>query len=138
MTDTDINTTKAKLHIALRSFGVKTNSSFPHADLYIDCRGVPDPSHAVITAQEPGTGDMIAQRQWVKERVNLTLYTDLIADHLRRLTTRRGVGLEYDKPFNILTLCAHGIHRSRAMKWLLAERLHQMGFQHVEVKGGGH
>ena len=128
-----LNLNEARLHlpIVLMSFGVKSGQLFPPADLYLDCRGCADPSHVMS-----GTGDDPEVQEWVWDRSAniLQAYRGLIWESISRLTTRRGAGKEFDKPFVILTMCAHGIHRSRAMKHILGRWLRADGFSQVEVK----
>lgn len=126
---TDFAKIKSNLEIVLRSFGVKSGKDFPSADTYIDCRGIPDPSHYTS-----GNGDDPAVQQWVKEKIDLGLYYELVMQHFSMLTLRKGQGNEFDKPFIILCMCAHGIHRSRALKNLLAASLKGNGYQKVKVE----
>ena len=121
---------KDHLSITLASFGVKTGMEWPKADLYIDCRGVANPMH---TAGLCGTGDEGEVQEWVRTYTDVFPYYDIVREALTRLTTRRGEGKEFDKPFHIVTMCAHGIHRSRAMKHIIGKHLTGLGFK-VEVK----
>lgn len=122
---------KQHLTIQIQSFGIKSGQPFPLGiDLYLDCRGVIDPSQNGIA----GNGDNLEVQAFVKHNSATFAYFDLTLQGIYRLTTRRGEGKEFDKPFQVLTMCAHGIHRSRAMKHILAEWLRDIGFQHVEVK----
>lgn len=125
---TSIVETKFKLPITLISFGVKSGKPFPKADCYLDVRGAADPSFAVA-----GNGDDPAVQKYVMGFSSITPYLEVISEHLRRLTSRRGEGNEYNKPFVVCCMCAHGIHRSRAMKHILASMLRNNGWQQVEV-----
>lgn len=125
----DLDRARVKLPIILMSFGIKSGLDFPIVDLYLDCRGCADPSREMS-----GTGDDPNVQAWVEAHSFTGTYRELIKDALLRLTTRRGAGKEFDNPFVILTMCAHGIHRSRAMKHILGRCLRDDGFQLVEVK----
>ena len=127
---------KTDLKIILKSYGLKSGQPLPPADCYIDCRGVPDPSQAIGGSGLGfgGNGDLPAVQTWIASHIVLLPYREIVGDHLSKLSTRRGVGHEYDKPFIILTMCAHGIHRSRAMKHILARELRGVGYQHVRVE----
>ena len=126
---TDLAAVRHLLPITLSSFGLKSGQPFPPADLYIDCRGVADPSQSGLS----GSGDSVHIQQWVSEHTNTSPYYDMVVGGLLRLTTRRGRGQEYDKPFHIVCMCAWGIHRSRAMKYILARLLREVGCRRVKV-----
>ncbi len=129
---TDIVQSMKHLHIEFSSFGVKNNSPLPAAECFIDCRGVPDPSRVVGFMS--GTGDNPTLQEYVEQNMDVGPYLRLLNDHFSRLITRKGAGHEFDKPFRVVTMCAHGIHRSRAMKHILSKHLIARGFEHVEVK----
>ena len=110
-----------KPKLIFTSFSLKNGQPLPSADCYVDCRGIPNP----IYGGPAGTGHDLGVRKWVRERLNQAheqhLYVDLVSASINALTTRRGAGHETDKPFVVCCMCAHGIHRSVAMKHLLAE-----------------
>lgn len=126
----NLSEAKKNLSIVFHSFGVKSGQEFPKADLYLDCRGVAEPSGAGLS----GTGDNPDVQDWVNLNSNLSPYFDMVIGGISRLSTRRGVGKEYEKPFTVVTMCAHGIHRSRAVKHILAKTLRGTGWGMVEVK----
>lgn len=133
---TPIEDCAKRLTVEIASFGVKNlavHDSFPKAELYLDCRGVTDPS---LTPGAPvGNGDNPDVQEWVEFHNDISPYTQLTIRAMQRLVSRRGVGHEFDSPFRILTMCAHGIHRSRAMKHILAKILkHVWGFHSVVIK----
>lgn len=121
---------KQNLFITLRSFGVKSGEPFPPAELYLDCRGLANP----IYGGPSGTGDDPKVQGWVANFSDITLYFRLVEEAFSRLTTRKGKGKEYDAPFRIVCMCAHGIHRSRSLKHILAGWLRMEGYQRVEVQ----
>lgn len=127
---TDLNVVKASLPLIFFSFGVKGDKEFPKADLFLDCRGVANPSHG----GPPGSGDDLDVQMWVAEHSNLRPYVEMVKMALSRMTARRGVGNEFEKPFRIACMCAHGVHRSRSMKHLLARWARLVGYQSVEVE----
>lgn len=120
---------KKNLKIEMFNFGCKHVDKLPGAELYLDCRGVANPSHG----GPGGTGDDPQVQDWVRYNSDLTPYCLMIQDALSRLITRKGEGHEFDKPFRIATFCAHGIHRSRAIKHLLANFLNNSGYLNVKV-----
>lgn len=120
---------KTLLFLQFISFGVKSGKEFPKADCYLDCRGVVDPSHTI-----GGTGDDPKVQTYIKTFSSIFPYFDTLRCHLDCLTSRRGSGHEYDKPFVVCCMCAHGIHRSRAMKHILADMFKGQGYTKVEVK----
>lgn len=94
----------------------------PLGDCYIDCRGVPNPAYAKVTL---GTGDDSLTRIWIRGQLGpwaLSAFMDQVRGSIKHLKTRRGEKW-HDKPFTIVCLCAHGIHRSRAMMHILAGEL---------------
>ena len=129
---TDILQSHNHLKVVFSSFGVKNNQPLPPAECYIDCRGVPDPSKVV--GLPALTGDSPELQEYVENNIDLGPYISMLHQHFARLGTRKGIGHEYDKPFRIVTMCAHGIHRSRAMKHILAKHLRARGFKAVEVQ----
>lgn len=125
---TSMDDIKAKLPLVFFSFGVKSEKKeFPKADLYLDCRGVANPSHG----GPAGNGDDIDVQLWVAVHSTLNAYCEMIQMALSRMTARRGEGKEYEKPFRIGCCCAHGVHRSRAVKHILARWAKLAG--HVDV-----
>ena len=128
---TPLGPVREKLTIRLTSFGVKNNIPWPPADLYLDCRGVANPMHAIGLN---GTGDDPGVQKWVEIHCDMMGFHHTVYSALIRLTTRRGAGKEFEKPFNIVCMCAHGIHRSRSMKHILGRWLVEQKFQLVEVK----
>lgn len=115
------------------SYGVKNGQELPKADCYLDCRGVPNP---VFNHSLSGSGDDPDIQKWVVDELGsgLGFYTGIINQGVAKLPLRRnGEHDPYERPFKVCTMCAHGIHRSRAMKHILAQYYHLIGY-HVEVK----
>lgn len=128
---TDLAEVKKSLPLVFFNHAIKGSKAFPKADLYIDVRGVANPS---ASGGPGGTGDSPTVQQWVRLHSDITPYTQLIEQALSRMTSRRGHGKEYDKPFRIVTMCAHGIHRSRACKHILAYWCSKQGYKLVTVE----
>lgn len=119
------------LKLVFINHGMKTGGPLPRADFYLDCRGIADPSRSV--GSPSGTGDTPAVQDWIRKKVDLRPYKQLITDGLWAIPgRRRSEPLPYARPYVICTFCAFGIHRSRAMKHLLANELGAMGYN-VEV-----
>jgi len=117
---------------------VGNNHPMPRADYYLDCRPIPnpflEPKLATLTGDD---GEVIA---WVKLRSRkfIDSFIQIIEDGIHQIPTRRlGNTTPYAKPVIIATMCAHGIHRSRAMKHILAEELRQRGWASVTTNGPG-
>lgn len=130
----------SQLKLVLISAGVKSGP-LPPADLYLDCRGIPNPVYA--SGLGGGTGDDKHIQDWVKThaKVEMNLFTEQIIASIPQIKTRRNHDTDpFAKPYTVAFLCAHGIHRSRSMKNLIAQRLKGMtklggGYEFsVEVK----
>lgn len=127
---TNLDLVKKNLPLIFTSIGVKGLDKMPKADLYLDCRGIANPSHGGPN----GTGDDIDVQLWVATHSNIKPYCEMVEMALSRMTARRGAGKEFEKPFKILAMCAHGVHRSKSMKHLLARWAKLDGYQSVEVE----
>lgn len=141
---TSLKEARAKLTLVVANCGIKHLMAMkgdakgepdqyliPKADLYLDCRGVANPAHG----GPGGSGDDIEVQNWVGKHSaqDLIAFGDQIYANIQRLTTRKGAGKEYDKPFRIMCMCAHGIHRSRSVKHILARQFKAGGWN-VEVE----
>lgn len=114
-----------------KSFAIEEPPTYtlPKADVYLDCRGAANPCHGGPS----GSGDSPEVQAYVEANTDVDTYVDMIFAHLVRIPTRRkGQGDPWIKPIHVLCFCAHGIHRSRAMKHILARRLKASGWN-VEV-----
>lgn len=112
----------------------KQNLLLPKADLYLDCRVIPNPF--LVKGVGSFTGENPIVQQWVLEHGQLFIssFSQLITDGIAQIPTRRkGKDDPFAAPYVICTMCAHGIHRSRAMKHLLADRFRKGGWN-VEVQ----
>lgn len=127
---TDLGLVKTSLPLVFGSIGVKGLEKMPKADLYLDCRGIANPSHGGPS----GTGDEVDVQYWVATHSNIKPYCEMVEMALSRMTARRGAGKEFEKPFKILCMCAHGVHRSKSMKHLLARWAKLSGYMSVEVE----
>lgn len=113
---------------------INTTHPLPKADLYLDCRPLPNPFHDAAT--RPFSGDDSKVQDWMLERAQpfLKSFYQQIVDGLERIPDRRAQDEHpFEKPYTVCLLCAHGIHRSRAMKHILGAKLKAGGWT-VEVK----
>ena len=121
------------LHLKLISFGLKTThgADEPPADLYVDCRGVWDPTLNGIKASK--SGDTEEVQAAIKGAAPVDAYYRMIVCGFENIPKRRrGEANPYARPYTIAFFCAYGIHRSRAMKHLIGNRLTAAGYS-VEV-----
>lgn len=122
------------IKIKLFSFGVKAvpkvdgSPVMPPADYYVDARSVIEPSMNTSA----GTGDDLSLIKVVENNSDVESICNLVRESIGRIPARRG-DKAYDKPFVIGVFCAHGVHRSRATKHIIADDLVSRGYQ-VEVK----
>lgn len=124
------------------SSGLKTGPLPMGKDYYIDCRAVPDPTRVVKKAADyhyapgvSGDGSMIPVQNWIRDHISIPTYVKLISDMLKTIPSRRENNPKKDEldPVTIHTFCAYGVHRSVAMKWILAREFQLLGYT-VEVK----
>jgi RNase adaptor protein for sRNA GlmZ degradation len=107
--------------------------NLPKADLYLDCRVLPNP---VFIDGIGSTGDDPKMQQWMitNGAPFIESFTQLIEDGIHQIPKRRsGKEDPWEEPYRICFMCAHGIHRSRSMKHLMGQRLKGYGYN-VEVK----
>ena len=105
----------------------------PLADLYLDCRVIPNPT---FISGIGATGDDPRMQEWVEENAQAYVksFSQLIIDGLQQVPSRRkGKDNPWEAPYIICTMCAHGIHRSRSMKHILARKMRAGGWN-VEIK----
>lgn len=127
----------SKVNLVLINDGWKNLSEqhpLPKADLYLDCRPLPNPFYA--SEVRAFSGDDPKTQDWLLERAQpfVKSFYQQIVDGLERIPARRmGNELPFDKPYTVCLMCAHGIHRSRAMKHILGAKLKAGGWT-VEVK----
>lgn len=121
------------LPIHLITFGIKRVWSgqieMPKADHYIDCRSVANPCYKLH-----GTGDDSSVQAWVKAHTEAgadEMYA-FVEEAIQRLPIRRGPQWNM-KPFVIGCFCAHGIHRSRSIAYLMKAKMEEMGYQDVSI-----
>lgn len=126
-----------KVNLVLINDGWKSISEshpLPKADLYLDCRPLPNPFHDA--AVRIYTGDAPKTQAWMLERAQpfLKSFYQQVVDGLEMIPGRRAQDDKpFGKPYTVCLLCAHGIHRSRAMKHILGAKLKAGGWT-VEVK----
>jgi RNase adaptor protein for sRNA GlmZ degradation len=129
------------LRVELFNFGLKGlgNQPLPKADLYLDCRGLPDAS--AESSFSGKTGDHTAVQVWVNSQAPklVQAYRDAVLESLANIPHRRRAEEKpYGRPFRVACFCAFGIHRSRAMKHLLHSTLLAHGIKaHVVPAGEG-
>lgn len=125
---------KTKAHFELLSYGLKTGKELPKADMYIDCRGLADGSKG----GPGGTGDSKAMQDYVMQQSPASIISmhRLIEDSLKRIPSRRdGDKDPYERPYRVCFMCAHGIHRSRSAKNLIAGLLTKAGYEVKVIPG---
>jgi RNase adaptor protein for sRNA GlmZ degradation len=112
------------LTVVLRSVGFKTaafEKVMKDTHFIVDCRGVLDPSHKGM-----GSGDNVDVQDYVfmhNQPAVQSIY-GMVESALNCITSRRSDKEDMWKdPFNITFVCAHGIHRSRATKHIVARWL---------------
>lgn len=119
------------LKLILSNSGIKSGP-LPKADLLIDCRAIPNPFHAPILKGMDGNDPAVIE--WVQSRADMSAYTDIVMQALAQIPSRRSDKEDpFADPFRIHFFCAHGIHRSRAMKNIFGKILTQSGYT-VEVQ----
>lgn len=121
------------LPIIVSSHGVKTGP-MPAAHYYVDARSVwcPVGNHKGMTYV--GTGDDQPIQDAVEEKSDIESILKLVDEAIGRTPARRNYKPDwYKHPFHICVLCAWGVHRSRAVKHIIADYL-KMGMFNVEVK----
>ena len=109
------------MKLIFTNHGLKGGKELPKADLYLDCRGVANPFHQASLASL--TGDSKAVQNWVmmESPDTIVAFKHQIEEGLTRIPIRRRDEADpYSRPFTICCMCAHGIHRSRAVKHILA------------------
>jgi hypothetical protein len=112
---------------------IKQSLLMPKADLYLDCRVIPNPT---FISGIGATGDDPRMQEWVEENAQAYVksFSQLIIDGLQQVPSRRkGKDNPWEAPYIICTMCAHGIHRSRSMKHILARKMRAGGWN-VEIK----
>ena len=109
------------MKIFLSSYGLKGGMN-PHpkhgVDFYVDCRQVCEPPSG------SPSGDDKETQAFIEQRTNFKPIMECIIQALERIPSRRGEMKDpYSKPFHIAFFCAWGVHRSRAAKHIVGERL---------------
>lgn len=113
-----------KLIIKLRSVGFKTGAwekAVEKAHFILDARCVKDPS-----AKGFPSGDSIETQNYVSQQNPDAIMglKDILTGAINAIPTRRrDKEHPYEDPFVVLCVCAHGIHRSRAVKHIMAKWL---------------
>ena len=140
---------KQQLTLKLISFGMKATKEWPKADLYLDCRALPEPDSFkspsgdhLSTQDAIGIGD-IATASMVQAYFQnpdddplpsvIGAMLSIIAQAIAHLQRRRAGEDPFSRPFVVAFFCAHGIHRSRSGKNIIADDLKKLGYN-VEVQ----
>lgn len=94
------------------------------ADFYIDARGLPDG-----VGRKPGSENWTSNVDWVKSQIDVGSYLQIALDAIHRVKTRRKEKKDpYAEPFRIVIYCAYGMHRSPALRDILAQELTNLGY----------
>lgn len=120
---------RQKIQILINNVGIKSNpfqareNLLGGSDFMLDCRGLPD-AVTGIPKQYAGLED------YVEKQIDLGMYVHVILQAIHAAPKRRwNLGSKWaDKPFRITCFCAHGMHRSRAMRNLLKRELLALGY----------
>lgn len=97
-------------------------------DLYIDCRAVWDPS------KSHGGGAEMATQLAIRTRTPIKAYVEVVDGAIKTLSQRRENSTKAQHaPMTIHCFCAYGMHRSVAMKHILATEFRLKGWD-VEVE----
>lgn len=121
------------LLIILQSSGYKSGP-LPEkgVDLFIDCRSVANPCYIEQFGGAGGTQQNV--RDWVRDNTDIEAHMRIVCEALSRIPIRRNdKEFPYEKPFVIHCFCAHGIHRSVSMKFIIGAALTIKGWR-VEIK----
>lgn len=128
------------MKIRLISFGVKSvvaagsQTPLPKADLYFDCRVIRNPYHAPGMASLGGDHPKLQEWCLAENADVLDKFLSLINVGLTTIPDRRRDVKEgaFSVPVTLAFFCAYGVHRSVAMKHLVAKKLLEQGLN-VEV-----
>lgn len=127
----------AKLPILLISFGFKAvGKNLPKADIYLDCRSIPNPHHAPEVSKLSGDDPLLIK--WIRENGQGVheVFFDQLMIAIRQIPSRRrelSVEEMFSAPFIVACGCAYGVHRSVAIKHLLAKMLEDEGYNaHID------
>lgn len=126
------------MKLQLISFGIKAIVEavlpLPKADIYLDCRVIENPYHAKGIKASLG-GDHPSLLAWTRAHNGnvIAQFLALINFGLSNIPNRRRETPDpFAAPVVIAFFCAYGVHRSVAMKHLMAEELTKQGLD-VEV-----
>lgn len=123
---------KYTLPIHLSSFGFK--GGVPKADLILDCRVVSNPHHVEGLRERAGDDPEVIAHVRTSSPAYLN-FLELIEEGVTRLHSRRRDEPDpYQRPFTVACGCAYGVHRSVAMKHILAHALRERGWIFAGVK----
>lgn len=130
-----------QLRIILQSTGLKKHLdtdhdtyNLPKADLYLDARTLPDTSNYLGFAAK---GETSAAQGFQEEVAGeaLDAFENEVIESLKHIPARRKNRSDktatdpYTAPFVVMCFCAHGVHRSVALKNILKQRLIARGFK---------
>lgn len=119
--------------IVFKSHGVK-KSPPEYAHFYVDARCVRDPSS--VAGLGGNSGDSPNVQEWIAKAAPeaVAAAIEQVKQAIRMIPFRRmGKKDVWEDPFEVCFLCAHGIHRSRSLKWIVANALLAEGYN-VSVK----
>lgn len=122
-----------KLDVRVKWWGLKRKTiqvpedwvALPKADLYVDCRVVPEKGIKGFSGQnlEFQAGVLAAAPETIKRIV------DTVVGGLALAGDRRHDENPYAKPFTVCFFCAYGMHRSPSTALLVTERLRKLGYK---------
>lgn len=128
------------IKLVLQSYGVKHNTgeakkgyrSVPVADLYVDCRCIKEKG---LSSKGDGTSKTFQDGVLTASKTALDAVYRLIVEAIKKIPDRRSEKDDpFKEPFVICFLCAWGVHRSVATKYIMGRRLQAAGYRRVEIR----
>lgn len=119
-----------KVKIVCKSWGLKAQPEINHcrlvpaeADLIIDCRGIKE--HGLDRNNQ-----LLFQEQIrLNNPGTIQSMVELIMDSFAQIPARRSEKEDpYSNPYIVVFVCAHGMHRSKNTKHVVAFRLRELGY----------
>ena len=129
------------MKLVFSSSGLKAGPLPLGKDHYIDARAIPDPTQfgkgggSVYTPPFGVTGKDPKLQAWMRDVAPIKAYVEVVKGMLATLGKRRenNPNKHITDPVTIHTFCAWGVHRSVALKHILAREFELMGYV-VEVE----
>lgn len=113
--------------VGLTEYKKKFFSHLPVADLYLDCRGIREHGKGIDRNNFEKFSAQIQQNN----KATLDAMVAQIVDSITALPSRRygKPGGPYAEPYRICFFCAWGMNRSPTTKFVVARRLHKLGYK---------